>query len=171
MKKLNLFLTTVAFSLLFIPSILAQSKAKANKDTNNWRYEIEAVGVATQGNCLVKVWTYSKKANTAIDQAKKNAVHGLIFKGYAGKQGVPGQLPLANNTNIEFEHADFFKNFFDEGGKYMKFVSVSGDAVASQDVYSVGKEYKVGVIVLVNTALLRKDLEDAGIIRSLNSGF
>jgi GTP-sensing pleiotropic transcriptional regulator CodY len=35
----------------------------------------------------------------------------------------------------------------------------------------VGKQYKIGVLVSVNVALLRKDLEDAGIIKSLNAGF
>ena len=54
----------------------------------------------------------------------------------------------------------------------MKFVSVSGDgSVASEDRMKVGKEYKVGVVVSVMYDLLRKDLEAAGIIRGLSSGF
>jgi GTP-sensing pleiotropic transcriptional regulator CodY len=54
----------------------------------------------------------------------------------------------------------------------MKFVTVSGDgSVAAEDRMKVGKRYKIGVIVSVNVSELRKDLEAAGIIRSLNSGF
>ena len=140
--------------------------------TPKWRYEIEAVQTGVQGTYLIKVWSYSKKPDVAIEQSKKNAIHGIIFKGFAGKSSVPGQSPLANNVNLEEEKADFFKPFFAEGGKYMKFVSLSNDgAVAAEDRMKIGKEYKIGLIVAVNVAELRKDLENAGIIRSLSSGF
>ena len=148
------------------------SQRKANKDTQNWRYEIEAAGVGTQGTYLIKVWSYSKKPTVAIEQAKKNAVHGIIFKGFMGISGVPGQKPLTNNPNLEMEQEEFFKNFFGDGGKYMKFVNVTNDgSVAAEDRLKMGKEYKIGVIVSVNTAGLRKDLEDAGILTGLSSGF
>lgn len=39
------------------------------------------------------------------------------------------------------------------------------------DVIKIGKEYKVGVVISVNVAMLRKDLEDAGIIKGLSNGF
>lgn len=152
-------------------SSFAQNK-KADKDTRNWVYEIDPVGVGTQGTYLIKVWSYSKKPVVAIEQAKKNAVHGIIFKGFTGISGVPGQRPLTTNPNLEVEQAEFFRNFFNDGGKYMKFVNITNDGtVAAEDRLKVGKEYKIGVVVSVNVAGLRKDLEDAGIIRSLNSGF
>lgn len=54
----------------------------------------------------------------------------------------------------------------------MKFVSTSNDgAVDAGDVKKVGKEYKIGVVLSVNVSALRKDLEDAGIIKSLGAGF
>lgn len=150
----------------------AQASKKADKDTEAWRYEIEAVKVGVQGTYLIKVWSYSKKPDVAIEQAKKNAVHGIIFKGFAGKSGVPGQSPLTTNVNLEEEKAEFFKPFFSDGGKYMKFVSLSTDgAVGAEDRLKIGKEYKVGVVVSVNVSALRKDLEDAGIIKGLSSGF
>ena len=39
------------------------------------------------------------------------------------------------------------------------------------EVRKVGKQYKVGVVVTVSKDQLRKYLEDAGVIRSLTSGF
>ena len=54
----------------------------------------------------------------------------------------------------------------------MKYVSLSNDgAVAAEDRMKIGKEYKIGVIVSVNVAQLRKALEDANIVKSLTSGF
>ena len=137
----------------------------------NWEYEIEPVSVGTQGTYLIKVWSYSRNPELAIEQAKRNAVHGVIFKGFGGISGVPGQHPLADSPNLEVEQAEFFRNFFANGGKYMKFVNISNDgSVAAEDRLKIGKEYKIGVVVSVNVAGLRRDLEEAGIIRSLGSG-
>lgn len=150
------------------------AKKKADKQTEAWRYEIECSGVGTDGTYLIKVWSFSKKPAVAAEQSKKNAVHGIIFKGFVGNRdkGCPTQKPLANSPNLEMEKADFFDPFFEEGGKYMKFVSLSSDGnMGSKDVIKVGKEYKVAVILSVYKDLLRKDLEDAGIIRGLTSGF
>lgn len=147
-------------------------KRKANKDTHSWRYEIECAGIGKEGTYLVKVWSYSKNGHIAIEQAKKNAVHGVVFKGFTGGQGCGTQRAIASNPNIEVEKEEFFKLFFADGGKYMKYVNVSSDGnIAAKDRLRVGKEYKIGVIVSVMKDALRKDLEDAGVIRSLSSGF
>lgn len=167
-KLIFTFLLLITLSI----NVVAQTRKKADRDTEIWKYEIEVMQTGVTGTYLIKVWSYSKKPEVAIEQSKKNAVHGIIFKGFTGKSGVPGQNPLANNVNLEEEKSDFFKPFFQDGGKYMKFVSTSTDgAVAAEDRMKMGKEYKVGVIVSVNVAELRKDLENAGIIKSLSSGF
>ncbi len=150
----------------------AQAKKKANKDTENWRYEIECVSVGASGSYLVKVWSYSKKPVVAIEQAKKNAVHGILFKGFTGKGAGCTQKPLISNPNLEQEKEDFFNSFFETGGKYMKFVSTSGDgSINAEDILKLGKEYKIGVILSVSKDNLRKDLEAEGLIKSLGSGF
>lgn len=168
-KKLCFLFISVLFCSM---GVNAQAKRKADKDTQAWRYEIEVVQTGTQGTYLVKVWSYSKKPDVAIEQAKKNAIHGVIFKGFTGTSTVPGQKPLTNNVNLEEEKEDFFKPFFADGGKYMKFVSITNDgAVAAEDRMKIGKEYKVGVVVVVNVTALRKDLEEAGIVKALGAGF
>lgn len=168
-KKIKLIVVLLIASTT---AMIAQKNNKANKDTEAWRYEIESVQTGTQGSYLIKVWSYSKKPDVAIEQAKKNAVHGIIFRGFIGTQSVAGQKPLTTNVNLEIEKEEFFKTFFEDSGKYMKFVSMSNDgAVAAEDRMKVGKEYKVGVIVSVDVSALRKDLEAAGIIKSLDAGF
>lgn len=170
MNNLKLIVTLFLVTIFYTNTV--QSQRRENKDTQAWRYEIEAVQTGTQGTYLIKVWSYSKKPELATEQSKKNAIHGVIFKGFSGKAGIPGQSPLANNPNLEVEKEDFFKPFFEEGGKYLKFVTLSNaGAVAAEDRMKIGKEYKIGVIVSVNVAELRKDLENAGVIKSLSSGF
>jgi hypothetical protein len=159
--------------LISTASIFAQAQKKADKATDAFRYEIECAGIGTDGTYLIKVWSYSKKGSVAISQAKKNAVHGILFKGFAGGgRGCNSQKPLISNPNVEQEKKDFFEPFFAEGGKYMKFVSSTSDGnVDAADRIKVGKEYKIGVIVSVMKDELRKDLEAAGVIRGLASGF
>ena len=171
MKKLNIILILLSF--LTLPYIsMAQSKKKADKETAEWRYEIEASGNGTQGTYQIKVWSYSKNPETAIEQAKKNAVHGIVFKGFPDNAMGDGQKPLAQNPNLEQEKEDFFKTFFQDGGKYQKFVSLTNNgAIGPGDRIKIGKEYKIGVVVSVNSAELRKDLEAAGVLKGLGSGF
>jgi hypothetical protein len=170
-NKLSLFIVI----LLLVPfGISAQKgKKKADKDTYDWRYELEVVATGIQGTYQVKVWSYSKKVDTAIEQAKKNAVHGVIFRGFPAKGRVQGKKPLSRNPNLEIEHNDFFKDFFAQGGKYLKFVSVvNNGAIAPGDRIKINKkEYKIGVVISVDISSLRKDLEAAGIIKSMSSGF
>ncbi|MAZ27489.1 MAG: hypothetical protein CL868_10490 [Cytophagaceae bacterium] len=168
------FLILAIMLMGYTMSAQRRAKKQADEDTAQWRYEIECVETGREGTYLVKVWSYSDRKDVAIEQAKKNAVHGIIFQGVpAGERGCFAQPPLARSSNLEQEKAPYFSAFFADGGKYQKFVNLSTDgAVAAGDRFKIGrKEYKIGVIVSVNKALLRKELEDAGIIRGLSSGF
>ena len=170
--KLSVFLFLVSIAL---PSqAQRRSKRKANEDTMNWKYEIECMGVGVEGTYLIKVWSYSKKTKEAMAQAKKNAIHGVIFKGFlGGVDGCTSQKPLARNSNLFNERKDYFESFFEDNGKFLQFINATNDgSVPVQDVLKIKKRYyKVGVIVSVNKDQLRKELEKAGIIRGLSSGF
>jgi hypothetical protein len=174
MKNSPLAVTFMLLFILPVTLVSAQARKKAEQATREWRYELQCSGVGVDGTKLVKVFSYSKKADVAIEQAKKNAVHGMIFKGYAGNSATrcPSAPPLSNNPAVEKEKAEYFESFFDDGGPYMKFVAVSGDgSIAPGDRVKVGKEYKVGIVVSVMYDQLRKELENAGIIKGLSSGF
>jgi hypothetical protein len=170
MKKFaNLFILVVMVA--FILSSCATQKVE--KETHQFRYELEAAGVGAQGTYQLKVWTYSKNADVAIEQAKKNAIHGVLFKGFQGKTGViTGQKPMISDASAESTRADYFKDFFKDGGKYQQFVSlVNNGAIATGDRIKVGKEYKIGVVVSINKDNLRKELENQGIIKKLGGIF
>ncbi len=171
-SKKILFFAICLFSV-FQFSYAQRGKKKANIDTNEWRYEVEAVGTGTTGTYQIKVWSYSKYPETAIEQAKKNAVHAVIFKGFPNKGRIQGQKPLAKNPNLKDEKQDFFNNFFKEGGDFQKYVLLADDgAIGPGDRIKISKkEYKIGVVVSVKVADLRKDLEKQGIIKGLSSGF
>lgn len=168
----------VILSVLFIgfcTSVNAQwKKNKANEDTKIWRYDLECEGIAKQGSKLVKVWSYSKNPKHAISRGMKNAVHGIIFKGYAGGgQGCTPFAALVSDPAMEDKFKEFFDSFFADGGAYLRYVSSATDgSIAPGDRLKISKrEYKIGIVVNVLTDQLRKLLEKEGIIKSLNSGF
>lgn len=135
-------------------------------------YEVECMGTGRDGTQLLKVWGYGRRVDQAVDQAKKNAVHAVIFRGITS--GKPGcmQRPLATRPGTEQQHREFFEAFFREGGRYLNFVSITTDgSIDPRDRLRVGREFKVGVVVTVMHSALRKELEAANVIPALGSGF
>lgn len=177
MKRILSIFVIVA-SLVMLASCSATKKqAVADQATLTWAYEIEpTIGQAAQGSILVKVWSYSKDKNVATTQAAKNAVHGVLFKGVAALNNdsarVPAQKPIVTDPNAESTHVAYFQDFFQNGGKYMKYVNFVNNGIpAPGDIIQVGKQYKVGVRVSVSKDALRKEMEAAGIIKALGAGF
>lgn len=164
MKKLLL----LAAALLVVAGASASSRKLKNSDTQKFQYEIEGVNNGLQGSYLVKVWSYSARPKADLETCKKNAVHGVIFKGYAGTQNARPQRPLIADPGTELEHAEFFDLFFKDGGEYNKYVTITA---GSQEIVKVGKQYKIGLVVSVSKDALRKALEKAGVARSLSAGF
>jgi hypothetical protein len=158
----------LAAALFVVVGASAASRKLKNSDTEKFQYEIEGVSNGSQGTYLVRVWSYSSKTKLDVEISKKNAVHGVIFKGYAGTKDVRPQRPLIAAPGAEVEHADYFNLFFKDGGEYNKYVTITA---GSQQVVKVGKQYHIGVVVSVSKDALRKALEQAGVLRSLGSGF
>ncbi|HPF51930.1 MAG TPA: hypothetical protein PK335_10175 [Draconibacterium sp.] len=157
--------------LMFSVSVSAQTrKQKKMAGYVMGNYEVECMGTGMDGTQLIKVWGYGKKPDVAAYQAKKNAVHAVVFKGING--GQPGCMmrPLVTKPGAEVQHSDYFNTFFADGGHYLNFVSQTGDGTMDR-VKVGGKQYKVGIVVAVKHADLRRELEAAGIIQKLGQGF
>lgn len=131
-------------------------------------YQLQGAGTGNQGTYLVTVSVLGKKTQINDDVLARCAVHGVLFKGFVEPSMRKTIKPIAGNASKEGEHADYFEHFFEKDGaaaNYVTFVNSSRKVVKS------GKQYKVSVTVSVSKDQLRKDLEDAGVIRGLNSAF
>lgn len=173
-------ITSLVIFLLIATIAFGQGKRRKNKMLNlKWNYEIECVGVGNEGEYLVKVFSFFKsKRKQDLELAKKNALHAVIFKGVSSDNSrkCVSQPALVKDANVEEQKSEYFDDFFKIGGKYKKFVNLTaGGAVRAGDRLQVKigkKKYlKIGVVVSINKDLLRTELESAGIIRKLNSGF
>ncbi len=163
MLRVDSFVPKAILLLVFLSFSFATLGAKSR--ITDTRYDIEGVETGQQGTYLVKVYVYSKKSSVTMEEFKFAAVHGVIFRGFSGK-GFGAQKPMAKPEG-QTQHADFFNAFFNNGdyAAYAQVVNPVADRV------KIGKEYKIAATVSVSKDELRKTLEGAGVIRSLNSGF
>lgn len=160
----------VLLCAVFSISVHTVFASSPKKEAAQWKYDIECAGTGNEGTFLVKVWTYSNKGTIPNEEAKKNAVHGVLFRGFAANGvGCVSQRPLIKDASVQHEKADFFDSFFGKESPYLKYATISSSV---PEVIKISKkEFKVGYVVTVSKDLLRKDLEVAGIVKSLSAGF
>ena len=127
------------------------------------------LGVGSEGSNLLKVYSYGKTHDKSVEQAKHDAVHGILFKGIVGSNGCANQ-PAMVKPQEQVANQAFFDEFFKKG-EYLRFVNISNDgSVSGADRLKVGNMYKIGVTVSVQKDALRKYLEQAGVIKPLGVG-
>jgi hypothetical protein len=161
-----IFLLGLSITLL---QVNAQSKKKRKTagiyDTN---FEAVCEGVGTEGTQLFKVYFYFKKEKNAGLYAKENAVKVVLFQGIPTGKGCVDR-GLVTQKEYE-ENIEYFEVFFDKGGSYQMYVNLISDSMVAR-VKMPKRTYKAAWVVSVNYNNLRKQLEEDGIIKRLNSGF
>lgn len=132
----------------------------AKSDIGSYDYNIVGVAVAKEGYYLVEVSAMvDKKKDATLDIAKKCAIHGCLFKGFAIER--MSQKPLLSSPTVVDEHHDFFEKLLNE--KYEEYTNCTHPI----QIIKVQKRYKVKAIVVIAKDALRKCLEEAGIVNKL----
>jgi hypothetical protein len=170
MKTLSIKKLSYISLLIGMVTVFALCTPKAIPTTAVfYDYEVQFIRTGVEGTELFKVFAYGNNENECIERAKLDAVKALLFK------GVPGsglQRPMVTEVGAEEKYRDYFNTFFREGGKYLNYVAISNDgSIDDKDRFRVGKRLKIGVIVSVQKANLRRELEAANIVKKLDSGF
>lgn len=153
--------------LLVTMSIVSTAWAEGGKLIPE--YQIEGAGTGNMATSLVQVTIISKNKDFHEHEFGRCAIHGILFRGYSDANSSytsSSHSAIMGSPMAEAQHADFFKSFFDS--MYAGYVQVQGD---TRRVVKVGKEYKTSVTVAVSVSQLKKDLEKAGILKSLKSGW
>tara|TARA_B100001778_G_scaffold220614_1_gene182945 strand:+ start:2980 stop:4422 length:1443 start_codon:yes stop_codon:yes gene_type:complete len=163
-------LLIIFFSL---ESVAAQTKREDNmaqERTRNWQYEsICAESGGTESSYLIQVTSYVPDLKLALPQAKKNAIHAVLFKGVSGNNlGCTTKDPLITDSNYQ-ANFDYFEDFFFNTSQYNKFSTAPSGSAESSETYKVKgkKNFRVTFIISVNVDELRKKLEFDKIIQKL----
>ena len=153
MKKLMLICAAL-MALLFAQEVKAQS------------FETECISVEQDGSQTLRVWGKGRNRSDAIEQAKKDAVYEILFKGVLkGNKGY-NLRPLVTEVNARERYQDYFDIFFMDGGEYLKYVSMADKRMGSTKKIKTDTQVRYCVTVRVLIPELRMRLKEDGILKT-----
>ena len=153
MKKLMLICAAL-MALLFAQEVKAQS------------FETECISVEQDGSQTLRVWGKGRNRSDAIEQAKKDAVYEILFKGVLkGNKGY-NLRPLVTEVNARERYQDYFDIFFMDGGEYLKYVSMADKRMGSTKKVKTDTRVRYCVTVRVLVPELRMRLKEDGILKA-----
>lgn len=129
------------------------------------KQEIECLGVEGDGSQTLRVTGTGRNKADAVEQAKKDAVNAVIFKGIrGGLQGCDAR-PLINELNARDKYAEYFDIFFMDRGEYSYYATMEDRKLRSNDI-QVNKNFcNYRITVRVLRSELRQRLREDGIIK------
>lgn len=141
------------------------SNAAKNTTAGFYEYEIECLGTELDGSQQIRSFGAGANREDAREQAKKNAVFNIIFKGTRlGRTGCD-MRPIVFNQNTYDEKRDFFNDFFKDNGAYKAFVTKEDTPRQTKvRLKAEGREKVFSLRLTVLVSELRKELKSKGII-------
>ncbi len=129
-------------------------------------YSVQTIKVGADGTKYVKVSGYGSNVDAAVFNAKRNAVHAALFKGFPSAASANATPAIFLDANAMSKHQAYFNNFF--AGDYLQYVNITTDGVPSgEDLVKVkgGVDAKIYTQVMYDN--LRKKLEQDGLVEAL----
>lgn len=129
-----------------------------------YSYETTCLGTEADGSQTLVAWGQGRNETDAVEQAKKNALNEVIFKGIHSGSKECDQMPLVNTPNARKRYQEYFDIFFLDGGEYQKYVSMADEKPKSRHMQHNAYGQKTSVTVRVLRSELKKRLQDDGIL-------
>jgi hypothetical protein len=140
----------------------------AFKESSN-SYQTECISLETDGYVSFKIWDTKSGKSYKPEQARKDAIHAILFAGIAGGNGCSTQTALLVKSEDIEKFKKIEKDFFSSKGNWAKYTRSS--ATESTLPINLGqKNWKV-YQVSVSKDALKKYLEEKSILKSINTGF
>ncbi len=143
--------------LCLVGLLLFSSCKTATVPTANVVYQTTANG-CIQARCI----GLGDKQQTAIEDAEKNMLRTLLFRGLPGS-GQETPMISTDEAQSEQNNPDYWNTMWGESKRYKTFIQAS-IPVSDLQKHSKGV-YSMTVDVKVNIKALRMDLEKQGLIR------
>jgi len=134
-----------------------------------YAYQTECVSTSNEGYFTIKIWNTKKGKRYKNEQARKDAIHSVLFSGFMGSSNCTASNPLLKKDSEISNFKKIETSFFKKNGTWVKFVRMSETETTIPS--TVGeKNWKIYYVV-ISKNLLRKYLTEHKIINSLNNGF
>jgi hypothetical protein len=158
MNKKYLFATTMMVTLSGCSSTYQAASPFVS-------YETSCLGIENDGSQTLRAWGEGRNKTDAVEQAKKNAVNDVIFKGITAGQTDCNMRPLVTEVNARERYEEYFDKFFMDGGEYKKYVLTKDEKHNSKEKQKNKISAKYGVTVRVLRNDLKSRLKIDGVIK------
>ncbi len=163
MKKISKFYF-IAASLILVFSSCSMSRQTAGY----YDFPTECLGSELDGSQTLLVFADGRNRLDAVEQAKKNALREVIFKGIKDGKSICDPRPLVPEVNADRKYEAYFAKFFEDGGEYLKYVSLADERIYNKifrDRTKGRKQIKNSVVVRVEVLKLKEKLRTDEIIK------
>lgn len=151
------------FLLVLISTLLLLQSCTSQKFTGAYSFETECLGIELDGSQTLKAWGRGKNKPDAVEQAHKNAVRDVLFKGI--RKGVQecNSVPLILEVNAQQKYEDYFNKFFSDKGLYSKYTTNQDAKFKRRNPDGSDVVYEITVRVLRSE--LKQQLKNDGILK------
>jgi hypothetical protein len=161
---MNLFIKITFLSFVLVACVSRQKSMAGGY----YNYKTECMGSELDGSVTLRSWGTGRNYFDASDQAKKNALRDIIFKGIGdGSEGCD-KMPLIIEPGAVQTYEVYFAKFFGDGGKYNEFVNLKDERIDDK----LDRDKKIGegtrtysVILRIKKLELKQRLKLDGIIK------
>lgn len=162
--KLHKKLTILATAIFCLSLTSCKTPTGISNEYGMTAFETQCLGVDGDGTQTLRVWGNGNNRGEAIEQAKRNAVRDVIFKGITAGNGECNKKPLVNEVNAAQKYESYFNSFFSKGGAYNKYVVL--DEKRTSRIKSKNSTREAwGVVVTIDRAQLRQRLIEDNILK------
>jgi hypothetical protein len=123
------------------------------------------MGSELDGSITVKSRGNGRNRFDAIEQAKKEAINFILFKGIINGQKDFDAKPILKAPNLREIKSEYFNIFFKDGGEYLKYVSNKDESFGKKNrIKGRDGEVMFGFILRVMRSELKTKMVKDGII-------
>ena len=126
--------------------------------------ETECISKEMDGSLTLRVWGTGRNRTDALEQAKKQAVYDVLFKGVTKGNTDYNMRPVMTEVNARQRYQDYFDIFFMDRGEYLKYISMEDKRAGSTRIRRNYRDVTVGVTVRVLVPQLRARLKADGLL-------
>lgn len=159
--------STISFFACFCMS--CSTTSPTNKIAGYATFTTDCAGTELDGSVTLKAWGNGRNYFDATEQAKKNAVRDVLFKGIrTGQPGCPS-TPLVLEPGAQNKYEQYFADFFKDNGPYLAYVNLKDERIGhklKRDKKGAQNSVTESVIVRVKRLDLKKRLIEDKIINN-----
>ena len=162
-SKIDKPMTKIVFNILSLTLLISSCQTPRH-------FQIECNSVSNDATYVVDVSVESNIELSNLGTTKLYAIDAVLFRGITGSNCVT-QKSMLTQAKSEVNNNQLIKNIYGRKNGYDRYISniafVSSTRLTNTSKPITQFKYRVSI----NKELLRKDLTNSGLIKTLNSGF